>query len=147
MTGSLILFSLSLVVGMDTVFCQVHYIVPTPDSECLTDSCLTLSQFAEIYPDNSTKSSNTTLVISGENHNIDIHISVSDVAGFSMLSANGSEPNPGPVTIICSEYASFTFRNVSSVLVHGLVFEGCGRNKIEFVNQLILDQSTFRGQT
>ena len=149
MNGSLILFSVSLIVGMGTISCQVFYIVPTLDSECSTDSCLTLSQFVEIYmaDSRSTYPSNTTLVIIGENHDLNISISVSNIAEFSMLSANGTEPNPGPVTITCSEHASFTFRNVSTVLIHGLVFTGCSNNRIELVNQLILDQSMFRGQT
>ena len=149
MNGSLILFSFTLIMGIGTIFCQVYYIVPTLESECSTDSCLTLSQFAEIYlvSSEATNSNNTTLVIIGDNHNLSMHISVSNVAEFSILSANDTELNPGPVTITCGKHASFTFRNVSSVLIHGLVFVGCTNNRIEFVNQLMVDQSTFRGQT
>ena len=134
---------------MGTISCQVFYIVPTLDSECSTDSCLTISQFAEIYvPDSrSTYPSNTTLVIVGENHDLNKSISVSNVAEFSMLSANGTEPNPGPVTITCSEHASFNFRNISTVFVRGFKFAGCSNNRIELVNLLIVDKSMFHGQT
>ena len=141
MNGALLLLTLSLIVDLGSVFCQVHYITPT-QSNCSTSSCLTLSQFAANYID----ASNTTLVISDGNHDLNKSISVSNIVEFSMLSANFNNTDSNSVIVTCSEHASFTFRNVSTIHINGLTFVGCSNNRIELVDQLVVNHSMFQGQ-
>lgn len=51
-----------------------------------------------------------------------------------------------PSVIRCSEHASFTFSNISSILISGLTFMGCSNSKFNLINQLIIQHSKFDGQ-
>ena len=99
------------------MFGEVYNIVPSqnPPYECLVDSCLTLSQFAQ----NSTNyiASNTTTVtlfISKGHHILDVRLSVSDVAKFAMQPTDNTNLTFTPV-ITCAKFANFNFTNITRV--------------------------------
>ena len=130
-----------LVASFGFVACEVYYIVTSRNSPCFEDSCLTLSQFAA----NSTSyiDTNTTLVITGGSHNLDVGISVLNVDEFSMLSMN----NTGSDSVItCNEHANFTFYNVHHIYISGLTFIGCDDTRVESVDKLTIEGSRFLGQ-
>ena len=72
---------------------KVFTIVPTQISSyaCSVSSCLTLSLFAKNLTDY--VDSNTTLIITGENHSLDVEISVANVAEFFMFALSDDITN------------------------------------------------------
>ena len=74
---------------------NVHYITPSPTTQCPGEFCLTLSTLAA----NSSEyiDSNTTLVFLEGSHTLNSELVVSNINGSLMLSTNGS----GTVTVIC----------------------------------------------
>ena len=118
---------------------KVYNIVPTqiPRHACFVYSCLTLSQFAQISSDDIAL--NTTLIITGESHNLEVGIMVSNVFEFYM---HGNSHNPVPV-ITCKKSAYFTFTNIGNLHLNGVKFESCDGNKFESIDQLNFENCTF----
>ena len=145
--SSCVSFTLSLVLFLltwDHVLSDVYYIIPAQDDPCYTDPCLTLLEFT-VNASSYIKSPNTTLFVSGGRHNLDTHLSVSDVAEFSMLSVEDNNYNSNS-EIICSESPGFAFSNIDRVYISGLTFSGCGGNRFELLGQLVIENAEFLGQ-
>ncbi len=125
---------------LELLLCKVHYIIPSEGYPCNAGSCLTLSQFAH----NTTNylDSNTTLILTGGRHILNIEVSVSNINSimqqFSMLSTNNMS-----TIITCSESANLSFTNIAYVHIHNLTFIGCGSCDFNMVNQLTIEHSTF----
>ena len=118
-----VFYPFMFIVSLDFALCKEYYITPTQGNQCPMDSCLTLSQFA----DNVTgyiDSSNTTLFIAGGNYYLSKSITVSNTSKLSIV-VNETEI---PSVIRCSEHSSFTFSNISSILIRGLIFMGCSNS-------------------
>lgn len=117
---------------------KVYNIVPTqiPQHSCLHDSCMTLSDFALM---SNNTALNTTLIVTGENHGLDVGILISNTVQFYMHS---NSHNSVPV-ITCNESVSFSFTNIGSVYLNGLTFESCNDNKFESIDQLNIEYSIF----
>ena len=143
-------FTLSLLLFLQALYLalgDVYYIIPTQDDPCYADPCLTLADFAVNVSSN--VKSNTTLFITGGVHNLDTRFLVSNVAEFSILSMKSPQDDQSysnQSEIICSESAGFTFSQIDRVYVSGLTFLGCGGNRIEFVDQLVIENADFLGQ-
>ena len=121
---------------------DVYHITPSASDPCPTETCLTLSQFA----DNSTNflnSTNTTLIFLPGNHNLESQILFANVSNISMLTMSSLSSNS---VITCGHDASFKFVSVNGVYVGGLKFVGCAGNKVESVEQFILECSSFVGR-
>ena len=134
-------YLLTLLVSLNFALCKVHYIMPTQGYQCPVDSCLTLSQFANNvtgYID----STNTTLFVIGGNYYLNRSITMSDTFNLSIV-VNETET---PSVFRCSERASFTFSNITSILISGLTFMGCSNSRFDSINQLIIQHSIFDGQ-
>ena len=58
---------------------------------------------------------------------------------------NGIDSTPGPV-IVCNSRSKFTFKNISSVTISGLILIGCTGNRFEYVDQVILESSNIIGE-
>ncbi len=125
---------------------KLYTIVPTqiPPYACSIGSCLqlTLSQFAKNlthYVD-----SNTTLIVTGENHNLDVEISVANIAEFFMFALSEGITNRALIpTISCTKIGKFQFSNIGSIHIRGLKFERCSSNKFKFIHHLAIEYSTF----
>ena len=128
---SVILFLLWL----DFAICSVHHIIPSSreSDSCPASSCLTLPDI--------TLQSNTTLVFLPGDHHINSTLHVSNISMLTVLSSIGESV---PV-IHCAQESNFTISNIGEVHVIGLEIR-CGGNRIEAVNQFILENSTFYGQ-
>lgn len=136
-----VIMSVWLLASVDHVSSNVYYIVPSQDYACSPDSCVTLSTFADNYE--RYVDSNTTLLFTVGSHKLGTGLSVSNVTEFSMLSANDTNMSS---MIICTQSSHFNFSNVGRVYVDGLLFVGCGGNRVESVDQLTIHNSQFIGQ-
>ena len=119
--------------------CYVYYITSSnsPSDLCpTTSSCLNFSHFTA-----NNVSSNTTLVFLSGNHHLDSELYVSNINALTMLS---SSENSVPV-ITCTQQSSFILVNISDVRIAGLEFR-CSGNRVQAVNQFILENSSFQGQ-
>ena len=120
---------------------QLH-IVPSQllNYSCPEDFCLNLEQFAnhpESYID-----SNTTLLFVGGNHILSKSARVSrNVTKLSVLSTDNN------TNIFCEKSADFVFVGIRSVYIHGLIFSGCGGVQVDSVEQLVIENCTFLGES
>ena len=122
---------------------KVYTIVPIqiPPYPCLVNSCLTLSQFAQ-KSSYYISASNTTLIITGVNHNLDVGILASNVGSFIMRSAISASHNSVPV-ITCNKSANFSFIQVVNLHLSGLEFKSCDGNRFESIDQIKIEYTTF----
>ena len=129
--------------GLILVSGDIYYIIPMQDDPCYTeDPCLTLLEFTANI--SNYIETNTTLFITGGTHYLDTNLSVSNAVEFSMFSA---EDNSNQSEIYCTEHSGFTFSQVDRVYISGLSFIGCGGNRFESVDQLVIENAKFMGQT
>lgn len=125
-----------LFLWFDISLCSVYYITSSQSDQCppAANSCLTFPQItAEIFE------SNTTFIfLPGELHlNSTLHLS--NISTLTLSSADESVP-----VISCARESNFKISNISNVRIVGLEFR-CGGNKVEAVNQFVLENSTFNG--
>ena len=132
------LHSLTLfIVGTFTlVSCESYFIAPPNSSDCVGDNCLTLAQFNE-----TTTTSNITLIMLEGEHVIDFGIEISGITELHILPLDC-----GYVNISCLSFESFTFTNINHVDIQGLTFVGCDGIEFESVDQLTIENSTFVGR-
>ena len=98
------------------IVCEVYHIIPSLDSSCYAQqSCLTLN---ELLPELLKK--NTTLWFLPGNHRLTLHLHVSDVNVFCMLSETNN------TWIIYDNLASISFTNVDEIRIDNLKFTGQG---------------------
>ena len=98
------------------IVCEVYHIIPSLDSSCYAQqSCLTLN---ELLPELLKK--NTTLWFLPGNHRLTLHLHVSDVNVFCMLSETNN------TWIVYDNLASISFTNVDEIRIDNLKFTGQG---------------------
>ena len=115
----------------------MYYISPSPgDPQCLLNQCHTLT---DIIADK--LQSNTTLVFMQGDHHLNSVLHVSNISMLAILSST----NESVPIINCAQQGNFAISNISNVWIVGLEFR-CGGNRIEAVNQFILENSSFYGQ-
>ena len=117
---------------------NVHYIIPSPTTQCPEGSCLTLSTLAansSYYSD-----PNTTMVFLEGSHTLDSELIVSKINGSLMLLTHDS----GTADILCSDGTSLDFSDINHLQICGLEFIRCSV-KVDLVKQFIMEDSIFRG--
>ena len=120
-------------------YSKVHYITPSPNTQCPTgESCLTLSMLSANI--SNFLDSNTALIFLAGNHTLDLELYVSNIDEFLRLSTNVSVA----ASVTCSGNASFKFINITQMQICGLEFIGCS-SKVESVDQFSLEDSSFHG--
>ena len=119
----------------------IYIVIPSESTSCPAEPCYTLSQFAENLRQPNFLSFNTTLIILPGNHTTGSIISITNVANFSLFALSSISPN-----IVCQQNASFNFDNIDNILLKGLIFIGCGGNRIISVGHLTVDSCLFIGQ-
>ena len=124
------------------VSCEVYFVVPTQNSTCLDEPCLTLSQFANRSIDYIDQ--NITLIIAEGDHNLDREMSISNIAEFRILSVINTSSSL--VNIICNDRVGVVVNNVSHISIRGMTFVGCGGTRFESVDELSIENSRFFGQ-
>ena len=122
------------------------HITISPNQECPSGACLTLSQFANNFSSESYHDSNITLEFLPGNHTLPSQISFMNLSIVSMfanldMSSNSSQP----ALIFCDSNARFEFLHVQTVQISRLNFTGCTGNKVENVEQFTLVDSSFVG--
>lgn len=119
---------------------EVIYITPSSPGLCSVEPCFTLSQLTSQHID----SNKILLKFLPGNHNLNSQIIISNVSQFSMVL---SDMLMVTTTVIqCTHFGGFQFTYVESVVINGLKIISCGGSRIRFVNQLILQNSSFLGR-
>ena len=130
---SLVLCSLSQAAG------EVYYITANSTNLCTVQPCLTLSQFAAIS--SHYLHSNTTLVfLPGTHYLSSINLTLSNVDNFVMMSENS------PAQIKCTSNSHLYFSQSLYIHITNLEFIGCGVNVVKHVEELVIEDTKFKGQ-
>ena len=120
----------------------VYHIVPTTLQISNCSHCITLSQFAN-DPTRYASSNTTTLKVACGSHSLNKDIRVSDTEQFLILPMQ-KDTNSTP-EIVCNN-SCFAFTNISNVKLSGLKLIGCTGNRIEHVNEAVLESSKIEGK-
>ena len=95
-----------------TALCKVYYVVPSLDTPCKDDPCITLKQFVSnfsLYTD----TINTTLVLEPGNHMLSIDLMISNISQLAIVSGSSSVP-----TVMCSKSTKTGFINITHFKVN-----------------------------
>ena len=87
---------------------NVHFITPSPSTQCSGESCLNLATLTA-NSENHIFSSNTTLVLLEDHHSLHSKLVLSNINGSITLSTNGS----GTAAIICSGKGGLEFFGIT----------------------------------
>ena len=112
---------------------ETYYITPSSSIPCPERGvpCFILSQYATKPSDYF--ASNTTLILSPGNHNLDLQLSIRNI---SFLSVDSNTTSHSVTSITCNQSARFTFESINVVSMRGLVLFGCVNNEVTKVNSL-----------
>ena len=125
---------------------QLYYIKPSQVDSCPNSPCRTLLEFATDYNNNSSIigfESTVSLFFLPGNHSLDRELSLSQINNFSMV--KDTQDNDA-VTIECStESGRFSVNDTTFTLIKGLQFVGCDGNTVARVEQLVIEDCTFKG--
>ena len=137
----ILIFAYLLLGLFHTMSCGAYYIIPSElekdNCSIAPCNCLTLSQFA----DDSTRynDSNITLFVAGGNYTLVDGLTVANVSKLSIFLRNTD------AIISCRDSASFSFTNIYKITISGVKFRGCGGNRIQAVQEMTLEHSSFLG--
>ena len=124
------------------------HITISPNQECPSGACLTLSQFANNFSSESYvyNDSNLTLEFLPGNHTLPSQLSFMNLSIVSMFANFDTSSNfSQPALIFCDSNARFEFLHVQTVQISRLNFTGCTGNKVENVEEFTLVDSSFVG--
>ena len=114
------------------------YILPSPSAFCPLSPCITLTQFAsnesnDLHP-------NTRLIFQPGDHTLDSQLSITNINKLTITS--NSTVAMGTV-IVCKDSSRFNFNTIGEVVISGLNFIGCGSNRVEYVSNLLTQNTGF----
>lgn len=120
--GLLLILSAYLIL-LDSSVCGLHYYVKSSDNQScphIIDRCDTLSFFTA--NSNLFLTTGTTLTFLPGVHTLNETMVIKDLSNLTMTVGTNQEA----ATILCSVNAGFTFINVSSLTLNGLILRQCG---------------------
>ena len=126
-----------------TVECIDVHIKSSSNDQCLGSPCFTLSQF--LFRIRYLNATDTTLIFEAGNHSLESELLIAGITSFSMIT-NATSFSDHNVVIVCNGPGKFTFINAYKVHVNGLNFVGCIGNRIQLVDQFIVEDSNFIGK-
>ena len=129
-TSKMCLVLVLLGMSLGSVYCTVYYVVPEDniflcDHDLQLPVCMTLQQYAQdaaSYASYFTSGSNSTFIFFEGNHILDISVIVEYIDTLTLI----ADSFPAQTVINCEANASLTFANISSIVLEGLQFVGCG---------------------
>ena len=126
------------------VLSDVYHITPLPIIDpCPVELCFTLSQ---INSTNYLNATNKTIVFQPGNHSLKSQFFFANGHTYCLHACKLHFALSSDSVITCHQDARFEFAGVRSVYVSGLKFIGCAGNRVESVNEFILEDSSFVGQ-
>ena len=125
---------LMLTVMTGTAVCKVYHVVPSLESQCKDNPCITLTQFANNYS-LYLETTNITLILEPGNHTFSADLMIHNISQFIIASDSSHIP-----VIMCSKCARTGFTNISVVHIRRIKFTGCGKNVFL---RLLLENVTF----
>ena len=130
-----------------SVLCKVILNQAFSNDRCLLagSHCVTLSQFPLIANYFTNNASDLTLIFGAGNHSLESELQITSKTSFSMF-GNATLFSNHSVVIACDEHGRFTFIGVHKVYMTGLNYVNCLGNKLESVDQFIIEDSKFKGK-
>ena len=101
---------------------SIYYITPSPDTLCLNEPCLTISEF--IDQANQYIALNTTLMFLPGTHTVKSSLLVENITSLTLL-GNDTSVESLPL-IMCDRPASLAFKYIDELFVYSLAFNSCG---------------------
>ena len=137
-------FLLGIILTFISNVSSENYLIAPSPNECdsLDAPCTTLSSFATNTSNYVQLNAQLDLVLLPGNHTLRSKLTLININQLQLLS-NTSHSN-----VVCINNAvRFEFTNITHILISGVNFLGCGGNKVESVENFILVNTTFDGQT
>ena len=141
---------LSVLVHFSVKHCSVcttvvYHVLPSSSDACPSQRqpCLTLSQFSAntsnyLY-------SSTALNFRPGNHSLDTTLNIKAITFLQLIESNSVFPLGS--SIVCEHSSNLDLHNVSFVHIRRLGFIGCSGVRGELIGQLLIEDSSFLGQT
>lgn len=107
--------------------------------------CLTLSQFASNTSNYLHFSTTLNFQPAAGNHSLDTTLNVKAIVSLQLIESNTVFPLG--TSIVCEHSNNLDLYNVSFVHIRGLGFIGCSGFRGELIGQLLIEGTTFLGQT
>ena len=134
-----------LMLCSNLVTSEVLHIIPSPNDPCPESPCLTLTQFAADSSKYLHANSILTLVFMSTHYALNSTLVFRGVDSVLVQLSNSTTSSSA--TIICNgKSGRLDFEYIQNVHISGLVFLGCGGNKVQSVSSFILEDSSFQGQ-
>ena len=120
-----VVITLTVLLAIQPVCCtqSTYYVKPTPDTLCPSESCLTLSEYAQGSGPFFT--SNTTMVFLPGDHRLYNDMGITNITTFTMVGDATTLPEITS-NIVCTGPAAFIFQNISYLKIHALELSYCG---------------------
>lgn len=115
---------------------MVYYVSTTQNGCIYVHPCLTISEITLNHNFNSS----TTLHFLPGNHSLHSSLLVANVSKINITSHSNTN-------IICQPTANIQFSNISQVYMSEIALFGCSGNRIEFVADFLIQDSSFHGQS
>ena len=117
-----------------------YYVKPTLDVPCLSDTCLTLPEYAEAVEQYFT--ADTTFTFLPGDHSLGANITIENQSHIMLVGDTTSLPN---ITsrIICTGAVSISCSNITHLEVSALTFVGCSALSLNNAESIKLSNTTF----
>jgi hypothetical protein len=140
-TAKYCLFALTIVCSLNQQAAnanEITYTITADHNLCtVPQQCISLAQFAA--NPSSYLRPNTTLVFLPGTHHLGVRLTVSNVQYFSM------HAETSVVQVVCmNSNALFHFTHSQHIDIASIEFIGCASNRIEYVTEFVLQNTTFR---
>ena len=120
-----VVITLAVLLAIQSVCCTqtTYFVKPTPDTPCPSESCLTLSEYAQGAGPLFT--SNTTMVFLPGDHQLYNDMGITNITSFTMVGDSTTLPDITS-NIVCTGPAAFIFQNISYLKIQALELSYCG---------------------
>ena len=141
-SSSFILLYCALYSVLHTASGIIYHINPhLPNTSCLEQNCLTLSQFAT---KTNFSDSTVTLVFQPGKHNLSTLISITGIDHYTVIGTTNTQ-GVQTASILCDSSGSIQMSRITSVTIVNMHFIGCGNTIIDGVNHFKVENSTIEG--
>ena len=103
---------------------SIYNVIPSPDTLCPNEPCLTISEF--IDQANQYIAMTTILIFLPGIHTVKNSLLVEGTASLTLVGKDLNSSVKSLPLIICDSPASFGFKYIDELLVHSLAFDSCG---------------------
>ena len=123
------------------------FIVPSQDSPCTQDVCITLSQLTANSSGYFSNDTQVSILFLPGNHSLDTNISFNGFENISMIAYSQDNESQSVYVECQNQSGGFNVSETNFVLIQNLYFSGCGGDTLEItqVEQFYLQDIIFHG--